>query len=102
MFEKVSRSLKYDSNIFFVHKHNIYIYGHHNQSLYPARAARAGNNRCQQKINVGRMKFVIVDFLNCVPTSKEIQHPRYTVAEHILSQQNRIEFTITREQSTFL
>ena len=25
MFEKVSRSLKYDSNIFFVHKH-IYIY----------------------------------------------------------------------------
>ena len=41
MFEKVSRSLKYDSNIFFVHKH-IYIYGHHNRSLYPARAARAG------------------------------------------------------------
>ena len=26
MFEKVSRSLKYDSNIFFVHKHIIYIY----------------------------------------------------------------------------
>ena len=25
MFEKVNRSLKYDSNIFFVHKH-IYIY----------------------------------------------------------------------------
>ena len=24
MFEKVSRSLKYDSNIFSVHKHNIY------------------------------------------------------------------------------
>ena len=24
MFEKVSRSLKYDSNIFFVHKHIIY------------------------------------------------------------------------------
>ena len=41
MFEKVSRSLKYDSNIFFVHKH-IYIYGHHGRSLYPARAVRAG------------------------------------------------------------
>ena len=26
MFEKVSRSLKYDSNIFFVHKH-IYVIG---------------------------------------------------------------------------
>ena len=28
MFEKVSRSLKYDSNIFFVHKHiyTLYIY----------------------------------------------------------------------------
>ena len=41
MFEKVSRSLKYDSNFFFVHKH-IYIYGLHNRSLYSARAARAG------------------------------------------------------------
>ena len=39
MFEKVSRSLKYDSNIFSIHKHT---YGHHNQSLYPTRAARAG------------------------------------------------------------
>ena len=38
-FEKVSRSLKYDSNIFFDHRH---IYGHHDRSLYPARAARAG------------------------------------------------------------
>ena len=35
MFEKVSRSLKYDSNIFFDHRHN-YIYGHHGRSLYPA------------------------------------------------------------------
>ena len=34
MFEKVSRSPKYDSNIFFVHKH-IYIYGHQPRSLYP-------------------------------------------------------------------
>ena len=33
-FEKVSRLLKYDSN-FFVHQH---------RSLYPARAAHAGNN----------------------------------------------------------
>ena len=75
-FEKVSRSLKYDSNffsttdiyiyiyiymdtttdhftpltlrvrgknIFFDHRHIfIYIYGHHDRSLYPARAARAG------------------------------------------------------------
>ena len=40
MFEKVSLSLKYDSNIFFYHKH--YIPGHQDQSLYPARAARAG------------------------------------------------------------
>ena len=38
-FEKVSRSLKYDSNIFFDYRH---IYGHHGRSLYPARAARAG------------------------------------------------------------
>ena len=53
-------------------------------------------------LNVGSMEFVVVHFLNCVPTSKEIQHPRYTVAEHILSQHNRIEFTITTEQSTFL
>ena len=41
MFEKVSRYLKYDSNFFSVHKH-IYIYGHHNRSLYHARAVRAG------------------------------------------------------------
>ena len=41
MFEKVSRFLKYDSNIFFVHKH-VYIYGHQTRSLNPARAARAG------------------------------------------------------------
>ena len=42
-FEKVSRSLKYDSNFFFDHRHiYIYIYGHHGRSLYPARAARAG------------------------------------------------------------
>ena len=40
-FEKVSRSLKYDSNFFFDYRH-IYIYGHHGRSLYPARAARAG------------------------------------------------------------
>ena len=26
MFEKVNRSLKYDSNIFFVHKHDIHIW----------------------------------------------------------------------------
>ena len=41
MFEKVSRSLKYDSNFFFDYRH-IYIYGHRGRSLYPARAARAG------------------------------------------------------------
>ena len=39
MFEKVSRSLKYDSNFFFDYRH---IYGHHGRSLYPARAERAG------------------------------------------------------------
>ena len=40
-FEKVSQSLKYDSNIFW--STNIYIYyGHQPRSLYPARAARAG------------------------------------------------------------
>ena len=32
MFEKLSRSLKYDSNIFFVHKHNIY--GHHTRPFH--------------------------------------------------------------------
>ena len=42
MFEKVSRSLKYDSNFFSFTNIYIYIYGHHNRSLYPARAARAG------------------------------------------------------------
>ena len=25
MFERVSQSLKYDSNIFFIHKHTVYI-----------------------------------------------------------------------------
>ena len=45
-FEKVSRSLKYDSNFFsstdiYIYIY-IYIYGHHDRSLYPARAARAG------------------------------------------------------------
>ena len=39
---KVSRSLKYDSNIFSFTNIYIYIYGHHDRSLYPARAARAG------------------------------------------------------------
>ena len=43
MFEKVSRSLKYDSNFFFVPQtYTYYIGHHHNRSLYPARAARAG------------------------------------------------------------
>ena len=36
MFEKVSRSLKYDLKKLLVHKH-----GHQHQSLYPAHAARA-------------------------------------------------------------
>ena len=45
MFEKVSRSLKYDSK--FSLSTNIYmyiynIYGHQHQSVYPTRATRAG------------------------------------------------------------
>ena len=43
-FEKVSRSLKYDSNIFFDHRH-IYIYIYMDTTVdhfTPARAVRAG------------------------------------------------------------
>ena len=38
MFEKVSRSLKYDSNFVLVHKHT----DTYNDRFTPARAARAG------------------------------------------------------------
>ena len=55
MFEKVSRSLKYDFNFFFRPQTYIYIYGHHNRSLYPARAARAGNN---VTINTPQLAFI--------------------------------------------
>ena len=43
MFEKVSRSLKYDSNIFFVHKH-IYIYIWTPQLITLPRSRLGGNN----------------------------------------------------------
>ena len=39
MFEKVSRSLKYDSNFFGP---QTCIYGHQHRSLYPDRAACTG------------------------------------------------------------
>ena len=66
MFEKVSRSLKYDSNIFFrpqtYYCNIIYIYGHHGRSLYHARAARAGGIMTLESTD-----FIIVSNLNVEP-----------------------------------
>ena len=47
MFEKVSRSLKYDSNIFFVHKH-IYIYMDTTVDHFTPLALRVRGNNLNQ------------------------------------------------------
>ena len=46
MFEKVSRSLKYDSNIFFVHKHIQYIYMDTTVDHFTPLALRVRGNKC--------------------------------------------------------
>ena len=45
MFEKVSRSLKYDSNIFFVHRH-IYIYMDTTVDHFTPLAPRVRGKKC--------------------------------------------------------
>ena len=46
MFEKVSRSLKYDSNIFFDHKH-IYVYMDTTTDHFTQLALRVRGNNCE-------------------------------------------------------
>ena len=58
MFEKVSRSLKYDSKKNFEHKHNIIIPGHQDNHFIPLALRVRGNyQELEQEVDMDTFNF---------------------------------------------